>query len=237
MSLSTVYPRSDRLCAGCPEPVWLLAFGELEDHPWNQAVWGPLLPLNLPQLQAGWELWLASARSEEPHRSETQSIFDPLLSVCARFFMWVFCDHCLQTEKWSVNQHRRWYVFIINNYFCKNQHLRKLILICVQIFIIPYSWLFASFLCVHFCFYKHAYLFTHHLLGSIFSFYRFKNCKNTVKLGAEVWASGLNHLSTSVSDIVRLSDIKSLTPPVHVLLSQRGMLPKFVPKCLCNVTS
>lgn len=61
--------------------------------------------------------------------------------------------------------------------------------------------------------------------------------KNPVKRGVEVWATGLNHLSTSVSDIVRLSDVKSLTPPVHVLLSQRGVLPKFVPKCLCNVTS
>lgn len=33
------------------------------------------------------------------------------------------------------------------------------------------------FMCVCFCFSKHAYLFTHHLLGTIFSFYRFKNCK------------------------------------------------------------
>lgn len=52
---------------------------------------------------------------------------------------------------------------------------------------------------------------------SVFTASKTAKKKNTVKLGAEVCAAGLNHLSTSVGDIVRLSDIKSLTPPVHVL--------------------
>lgn len=68
MVLFTVYPRGDRLRVGGPEPVRLPAFGELEDHPRNQAVRGPLLPRNLPQLQTGWELWPASAGPEKPHR-------------------------------------------------------------------------------------------------------------------------------------------------------------------------
>lgn len=67
--LSAVYPRSDGLRAGRSQPVWLPAAGELEDHPRDQAVRGPLLAGNLPQLPAGRKLWPASARPEEPHRS------------------------------------------------------------------------------------------------------------------------------------------------------------------------
>lgn len=66
--LSTVYQGSDRLCVGGSEPVWLPAIRELENHPRNQAIWGPLLPCNLPQLQTWWKLWPAPVGSKKSHR-------------------------------------------------------------------------------------------------------------------------------------------------------------------------
>lgn len=130
-SLSAVYPRSDGLRAGRPQPVWLPAAGELEDHPRDQAVRGPLLAGNLPQLPAGRKLWPAPARPEEPHRSVAEHTITSSLSAltwqCA-------CLHwCLQRKRWSFNNTCR-------------QHLRKR---------------FGISSALHSCFYGFPHFFTH----------------------------------------------------------------------------
>ena len=145
ITLSTVYPRSDRLCFGGPEPVWLPASGEPEDHPRDQAVRGPLLPRNLPQLQTWWKLRPAPVGSEEPHRWVADLYF--WLRVCFTYVCTVSCCgnyECLKEV--TLVSLCGW-----SNFAVWVQYLKKLVIIWDQTFLV----------CVFVCFYP----FIHHLLG------------------------------------------------------------------------